>query len=238
MMRKSIALAVIAISAATAACGQVHASGTTSRNYQVGSFDQVEVAGPYDVQVRTGGNPGVSAQGSQRLIDHTRVEVQGNKLLIRPQENHNWFSFGSHGKATFIVTVPKLRGATIAGSGDIKVDRVQGPEFEGTIGGSGDLTLSAVDVQSLKLNIGGSGDIKAGAGKAQTADYNIGGAGNVDAAAVAAQDLKVSIAGSGGVRARASGTADVSIVGAGDVDIGGGAKCSIHKMGSGDVRCS
>jgi len=237
-MRKSIAAAVIAISAATAACGQVHASGTTSRNYQVGTFDQIEVAGPYDVQVRTGGNAGVSAQGSQRLLDRTTVEVQGDKLLIRPQERHNWFSFGSHGKATFIVTVPQLRAATIAGSGDIKVDRVQGPEFDGTVAGSGDLSLAAVDVQSLKLNIGGSGDVKAGSGKAQSADYNIGGAGDVDAAGVAAQDLKVSIAGSGGVRAHASGTAAVSIVGAGDVEVAGGAKCTVQKMGSGDVRCS
>jgi hypothetical protein len=32
-------------------------------------------------------------------------------------------------------------------------------------------------------------------------------------------------------------TADVSIMGSGDVTVSGPAKCSVNKMGSGDVRC-
>src|SRR5436190_7833344 len=121
-MRKSIAAAVIAASAATSACGQIqhgHGGATVSRNYQVGKFQQIEVAGPYDVEVRTGANPGVSARGSEKLLDRTVVEVNGDKLLIHPEQGHSWFSFGWHsrGKAHLTVTVPQLSGATIAGSG-------------------------------------------------------------------------------------------------------------------------
>jgi hypothetical protein len=239
-MRKLIAAAVVAASAS--ACGQGHARDAgpdTSRNYQVGNFQQIEVAGPYDVEVRTGGNVGVSARGSEMLLDHTLVEVRGDKLVIRPQQNKGWFGgFHTSGKAHFTVTVPELRGAEIAGSGNINVDHVHGPSFEGAIAGSGNLNIAAMDVQSLKFDIGGSGGAKAGAGKAQTADYSIAGSGDVDAGAVTSQDLKISIAGSGGVRANATGTADVSMMGSGDVQIGGGAKCKVSKMGSGDVRCS
>jgi hypothetical protein len=39
------------------------------------------------------------------------------------------------------------------------------------------------------------------------------------------------------VRAHASETADVDIMGSGDVELAGSAKCSISKMGSGNVRC-
>ncbi|MFL6728293.1 MAG: GIN domain-containing protein, partial [Sphingomicrobium sp.] len=127
-MRKSVAAAIIAASAATSACGHSQGTGATvSRNYQVGSFQAIEVAGPYQVDVRTGGNPGVSAEGSEKLLERTVVEVRGDKLVIRPEE-HGWFNFGwsSHGKAHFTVTVPQLSGATIAGSGDINVDKVQG----------------------------------------------------------------------------------------------------------------
>lgn len=242
-MRKSIAAAIAAASAATSACGQVHEEGAgpnVSRNYQVSNFQEVEVAGPYDVTVRTGGNPGVSAQGSQKLLDRTVVEVEGDKLVIHPQEHHNFFnwSFGSHGKASFTVTVPQLAGATIAGSGDIRVDHVRGDRFEGTIAGSGGLNVGSVDVQALKLSISGSGSAKAAAGKAQSAEYSIGGSGDIDAGAVQLQQAKVSIAGSGSVKANATGTADVSIMGAGDVDVSGGAKCSVSKAGSGSVRCS
>ena len=106
-MRKSIAAAVIAASAATSACGHDRNEGagpTVSRNYQVGNFHELEVAGPYDVQVRTGGNPGVSASGGERLLERTVVEVRGDKLVIRPEEQHGWFHFGwgSRGKATAV----------------------------------------------------------------------------------------------------------------------------------------
>jgi hypothetical protein len=238
-MHKLIAVAMVAASAS--ACTQGHAENggpSTSRNYQVGNFQQIEVAGPYDVEVRTGANPSVSGSGPEKLLEHTVVEVRGDKLLIRPQQSNHWFGFSTHGSAHFTVTVPQLRGAAIAGSGGIKVDRIQGPSFEGGVAGSGNLNIAAMDVQSLKLDIGGSGGVKAGAGKAQNAEYSIGGSGDIDAGAIASQNLKVSIAGSGGVRAQSSGTADVSIMGSGDVEIAGGAKCNVSKMGSGSVRCS
>jgi hypothetical protein len=241
-MRKSL-VAAIAASAALSGC-QAHrdedGGANVSRTYHVGNFHQIEVAGPYDVNVRTGSNPGVSGTGPEKLLGRTIVEVRGDKLLIRPEEHRGWFNFGwsRHGKASFTVTVPQLSGAEIAGSGDIHVDRVQGERFEGGVAGSGSIALGNVEVQALKLSIAGSGGIKAGAGKAQSAEYEIAGSGDVDAGAVQAQQAKVSIAGSGGVHARASGTADISIMGSGDVDLTGGAKCTVSKAGSGNVHCS
>jgi hypothetical protein len=242
-MRKSVAAVIIAGSAATSACGHSREEGAgpiVSRDYQVGNFQAIEVAGPYDVDVRTGGNPGVSAQGSQKLLERTTVEVRGDKLVIRPEREHGFFHFSwsRRGKAHFTVTVPQLSGATIAGSGDIRVDKVQGNRFEGTVAGSGGINVGNMDVQLLKLAIAGSGGVKAGTGKAQSAEYEIAGSGDVDASAIQAQQAKVSIAGSGNVRAHASGTADVSIMGSGDVEVSGGAKCNISKAGSGNVRCS
>lgn len=241
-MRTSVAAAIIAASAATSACGhQREESGgpTVSRSYQVGNFQEIEVAGPYDVEVRTGGNPSVAGKGSEKLLERTVVEVKGDKLVIHPQKRDGFFNFGwsTRGKASFTVTVPRLSGATIAGSGDIRVDKVQGNSFEGVVAGSGGLNVGALDVQQLKLAIAGSGGVKA-AGKAQAAKYDIAGSGDVDAGAVQTQDLKVSIAGSGGIKAHSSGNADVSIMGSGDVEVTGGAKCNVSKAGSGDVRCS
>jgi hypothetical protein len=239
-MRKLIAAALAAASAS--ACGSNHVEGggpTVSRNYQIGDFQEIEVAGPYNVEVRTGGNPGVSASGSEKLLEHTTVEVRGDKLVIRPERSSNWFGgWSGNGKASFTVTVPRLSAAKIAGSGDIAVDKVRGSSFEGAVAGSGNLKVGAMDVQTVKLAIGGSGGVKAGSGKAQSAEYSIGGSGDLDASGIAAQELKVSIAGSGGVRANASGTADVNIMGSGDVEVAGGAKCNVSKMGSGSVRCS
>ena len=239
-MRKSVA-AVVAATALTGCQVRAQENGgpTVSRNYQIGNFQQIEVAGPYDVEVRTGANASVSARGSEKLLERTMVEVKGDKLVIHPEKNRGFMNFGwSHrGKAKFTVTVPQLSGATIAGSGDIRVDKVQGDRFEGVVAGSGGINVAALDVQQLKLAIAGSGGVK-GAGKAQSAKYDIAGSGDIEAGAVQTRDLKVSIAGSGGVKAHSSGTADVSIMGSGDVEVTGGAKCKVSKAGSGDVRCS
>jgi hypothetical protein len=215
------------------------AGPTVSRNYQVADFQQIKVGGPYEVTVRTGGNPGVTARGSENLLDRTDVEVKDGMLLIRGKPNRG-FSWGwsSHGKADFTVTVPQLTAATIGGSGNIHVDHVRGDRFKGSVAGSGGLNVDTVEVSSLEMSVAGSGSAKAAAGKAKTASYDIGGSGDIDAGAVQAEQAKVSIAGSGSVKAHATGTADVSIMGSGDVDVSGGAKCSISKAGSGDVRCS
>jgi Putative auto-transporter adhesin, head GIN domain len=240
-MRKSIVAALIAASAITAACSHErdHDAGpVVSRAYQVGNFTALEAAGPFNVTVRTGTNPGVQATGNQKLIDKLVVEVDGDKLVIRPEEHHGWFHWGgTHGKADIAVTVPQLRAATLAGAGGIDIDKVSGGSFEGQIAGSGDLTMRSIDVGALKVGIAGSGSVR-GQGKAQTADYDIAGSGDVDAERILVQDLTVSIAGSGNVRANATRAAKVDIMGAGDVEVKGGAKCSVSKMGGGDVRCS
>lgn len=238
-MRKSTA-AVLLAALATAGCNRVHAEDSgpaVSRTYKVGNFQQIEVHGSYDVDVRTGANAGVSARGSEKLLENTVVEVEDGKLVIRPERNSSWWH-GSSGHATFTVTVPQLNSAGLAGSGDMKIDRVHGGDFEGQIGGSGNLELGSVDVGNLKLSVAGSGDAKAGGGKAQSVEFNIAGSGNIDTGAVQAQDAKVSLAGSGDAKAHASRAAEISILGSGDVEISGGAKCSVSKMGSGDATCS
>lgn len=207
-----------------------------SRNYQVGAFDKLAVAGPYEVNVVSGGAPGVSAKGGANLLDETEVVVRDGTLEIRPKKrggiHFNWRS----GKAIFTVNAAALHGAAIAGSGGVNVDKVTG-DFEGEVAGSGDLKLASMTGGKIKLSIAGSGGIDA-AGKADSVDLSIAGSGDIRAGGLAAKTADVSIAGSGNVAAHASDSADVSIMGSGDVEISGGAKCNVSKAGSGDVRCS
>jgi hypothetical protein len=211
------------------------AGPTTTRTYQVGAFDKIEVAGPYEVKVVTGGQPSVSASGGANLLDETEVVVDGDTLEIKPRKQRGIRWHWSGGKAQFTVNVAALRGAAIAGSGGISVDKVAG-DFEGDVAGSGDLNLASVNGGKIKLAIAGSGGVKA-AGKADSVDISIAGSGDVDAKGLASRTAEVSIAGSGNVTANASETADVSIMGSGDVDLTGGAKCKVSKAGSGNVRC-
>ncbi|MEO7278116.1 MAG: head GIN domain-containing protein [Sphingomicrobium sp.] len=243
-MRKSIvAAAIIAASASAAGChsqGRENPGPTVSRTWQVGNFHQIEVAGPYDVEVRTGSAAGVAATGGEKILGQALVEVKGDTLTIGPKERHGMFHFGwsNRGHAKFVVTVPELTRADLAGSGNVVIDKVAGTAFEGGLAGSGDLSVGSLKVQSAKFSIAGSGNVKAGGGTATTVHYDIAGSGDIDAAGLQAQDVKVGIMGSGNVKAQAKGSAAIDIMGSGDATVTGGAKCQVSKMGSGEAHCS
>jgi len=238
-MRNGIVIAAAALVAA-GGCSQGHAESGPSvqRQYQVGGFDRIAVAGPYDVKIVTGRSPAVSARGPQALIDRLVVEVRNGELMIHPRKERSFNWSSNQGSAVVEVSAQMIRGLALAGAGDVAIDRVAGDRFESSIAGAGDLTIGSVAVQSLDVTIGGAGDVTAKSGQARTASYSIAGSGEIDAAGVKATAAKISIAGSGNIRGHVSGAADVSIVGSGDVALSGGAKCSVSKMGSGDVRCS
>ncbi len=241
-MRRAIALGITAAALAASGCSEARSENgggpTVERNFQVGSFDKIELAGAYDATVRTGSAPSVHARGNEKAIENLEVVVENNTLVIR-HKRRSGFSWGSKGgKVALTVTVPNLRGAELAGSGDIKVDRVAGDSFDGAIAGSGNLKVDRIEVGSLKLSIAGSGNAEVGSGRAKNAEYNIAGSGGINARGMTAETAAVSIAGSGDIEAHASSTASVSIMGSGDVELTGGAKCSVSKAGSGNARCS
>ena len=239
-MRRAIALGITAAAIAASGCSEARSENggpVVDRDYQVGSFDRIELAGAYDATVRTGAAPSVHARGNQKAIDNLEVTVENNVLVIKHRKRAG-LGWSSKGKVALTVTVPSLRGAELAGSGDIKVDRVAGDSFDGGIAGSGNLKVDRVEVGSLKLSIAGSGNAEVGNGRAKNAEYNIAGSGGIDAKGVTAETAAVSIAGSGDIEANASNTASVSIMGSGDVELTGGAKCSVSKAGSGNARCS
>ena len=241
-MRKAIAAGIVAAAVSTTGCARdrVQEPGpVTERNYPVGAFDKIELAGAYEATVRTGSGPTVHAKGGENILEHLIVEVEGNTLKIHPKKRKG-FSWGwgnTKSKIELTITVPSLRGAELAGSGGIRIDKVSGDSFEGGVAGSGAISVDQVDVGSLKLEIAGSGDAKA-AGKAKSVAYEIAGSGEIDGKGVVAEDADVSIAGSGGVSVHATKTANVDIAGSGDVNVTGGAKCTTSKAGSGDVHCS
>ena len=239
-MRNVIAIGLVAATASACSAGRGESGGqTVDRTFPVGAFEQIDVAGPYDVAVRTGANPSVAARGPEKMMERTIVEVQGGKLVIRPREKRGFnFGWSNDDAIQVTVTVPRLRSATIAGSGGIRVDRVQGDNFDGQIEGSGEIDLGAVEVQDLTLGISGSGEARARQGRARNVNYTIAGSGGIDARQVTSETAEVSIAGSGNIAAHAAKTASVDIAGSGDVEVTGGAQCKVNKAGSGDVRCS
>lgn len=238
-------LAVILMSTLALAACNIDASaqeGTgemTQRSYQLSGFDAVGSAGSQDVIVTVGGQHSVRAEGDSRVLERLDIRVEDGTLKIGAKKGTNWSELlkGDRPKTRIFVTMPAIRSAAVAGSGDMRIDKVQGERFEASIAGSGDIDVAQMQVGEAKFSIAGSGDIKA-AGTAQRSSASVAGSGDIDIGGLQARTASVSIAGSGDVSVHASETAEISIVGSGDVEVAGSARCNVSKRGSGEVRCA
>ena len=202
------------------------------RHYAVADFDRVSLGAAGDVEVRTGQAYGLTVAGDPADLDRLKVSVDDRTLGL----GHKSGSWSHTGKIRWTVTMPRIVGADIGGSGAIRIDRADGDGFSGNIGGSGDLGVAAMKVGKADFNIGGSGTI-AVAGTANEMKLAIGGSGKLLAKPLTAQNASITIAGAGTIEATVKSHADVTIMGSGDVTVAGGAKCSVTKMGGGTVNC-
>lgn len=255
MMAAGVAAAILAGCTAKSE-GDSDSGPATSRTIEVGEFRKLEIAGAYDVDVRTGAAPSVQVEGSQRAVEQLVVEVKGDVLTIHPKKGTN-FNWTNKSNARIAITVPRLDAARVAGSGKLSIDRIASPSFDssiagsaevfigqvrgesfkGSIAGSAELEVGGLDVQTVDLSIVGSGDADI-AGKTERALYTIAGSGRLDASKLDSRDIKLSIAGSGDLSARATGTVSGNILGSGSAKISGGAKCDVRRAGSGSIDCS
>jgi len=210
----------------------------TQRAFPVGAFDSVSLGGSHTVIVKVGPAASVRAEGPAAVLDRLEIAVKDGDLHIGTKRRDGiHFGFRKHTPVTITITTPSLAAAAIGGSGDIRIDRVEGEKFSGSIGGSGDMEIAALKVSEADFSIAGSGGIRA-AGSAGKASVSIAGSGDVDISGLESKVATVSVVGSGDVQAKAMESADVSIMGSGDVAMTGTAKCNVSKMGSGDVRCA
>ncbi len=211
---------------------------TVHRDFPVaGAFQRVSLAGSTDVVVSVGGAASVRAEGDKAAVDRLDIKVENGELTIGSKRHEGWnWNFGGHRHIVVYVTVPSLAGVSIAGSGDMKIDKVTASDFDAAITGSGDLAIDNLQGAQARFNITGSGDFT-GAGKVQQASITVAGSGDFKAGGLEIGNATVSVIGSGDVTAKATQSADVTVAGSGDVTLSGPAKCDIHKMGSGDVHC-
>jgi len=210
----------------------------TQRPYRVGPFHSVNAAGPHRIVVTVGGPPSVRAEGPASELDKMEVVVEEGSLAIRPRRefrmNYRW---DNHRPGTFYVSAPRLNAAAIAGSGDMKIDRVEGERFSGTLAGSGNLAVAFLRARDVRLSIAGSGNFSV-KGEADRAALSVAGSGNLRLAGLATRTASVSVVGSGDIDLNASDKVSVSIMGSGDVSVTGTARCTVISNGSGNALCA
>lgn len=178
-----------------------------------GSFTEIRVEGSMNVLVKQGDTVKVVAKDYANILPYLDIRVVGNALVIDYEDNA-WIN-NSAGEVT--VTLPKLTGVELTGSGDI-----------GTIGN--------FNFTDLSLNITGSGNFSF-AGTCKTLNTRISGSGDIRAYDLPTEAITARISGSGNMQLNATRTLDATISGSGDI-IYKGNPATVTKSisGSGSVR--
>lgn len=210
------------------------ATGPSEMTYQLEGFERIATIGSQDLEITFGDRFSVEADGN---VSRLHVAVEDGELVIRPREGRGW-TWGDFDSTTISVTMPRLTGVSLTGSGDISVDGVKGDRFSGVIEGGfgGSLTVSGLEVEEAEFVLNGLGEIEA-AGTARATRTTINGVGQVQAVGLRSQTAVVSVNGPGEVELTVDKEADVSVRGPGEVDIDGTARCTISTSGPGSVSC-
>ncbi len=208
-----------------------------SRNFAGTGFTEVVAATPDRIVIRRGDAFAISARGRTALLDRLAISADGSTLRISRESGLSYRDQDRLGTAVITITLPRLTGVTLAGSGEVTAEQLVGDDAELTLAGSGDMIIGNAVVTALDVTLAGSGDITM-TGRAERAEVMVAGSGSISGASFGTRTAEVSVAGSGNVALSVSGSADVSVMGSGDVAITGGATCTTSRRGSGDVTCS
>lgn len=195
-------------------------------------FTRLQAEGPFTVTVRPGTAQRVQVRADDNLQPLVDTHVEGDTLVIAPPRDT---ALNSRQKIEVLIDTPSLAAASLRGSGQLSLERLEGGPFTLALSGSGHIRLSEARLTRLSVQLAGSGDV-ALQGQADDARYELAGSGDIHATPLRARQLNVSVAGSGDAEVRALDTLTVSIAGSGHVRYAGSPRVHQQVAGSGSVR--
>ncbi|KAB7530009.1 DUF2807 domain-containing protein [Flagellimonas olearia] len=201
----------------------------------VGDYDEVALAGWFDVDLVSGKEGELTLEGESNLLEHIKTEVKNGTLLIKVEKGVN-LKPSSWGKGIRItVPVESISSVSLSGSGDIVgKTTLAANDFSTRISGSGDVSLT-VNAKSVNAALSGSGDINL-SGKTTDLDIQVSGSGDVKAYELEADFVTVAVSGSADVRVTANESIQARVSGSGDISYQGNPKKIDSKSsGSGDI---
>ena len=218
-MRLSSISAALAVAVLSGGCfiirhdgpAPIEGSGTrASQTRKLEAFSGIEFNGAGQLRAKVGGEPSITLQIDDNLLDVITTEVHDGRLVISSNRPYST-SLG----LTATVTAPELCYFCQRGAADVQIEGIRGEEFTAELLGSGHVRAS---------------------GEASRVTAEISGSGNIDLSGLAAKDATVEIKGSGDVRVGAAETLRASIYGSGNVRYRGDPRVTELILGSGTVR--
>jgi len=226
-------LSLVVVLTTVTGCFGIQGDGDRARETrELRAFSKIESHGPFAVDVAPGDGFSARISIDSNLIDHLETHVYDDTLEI---DTDAWIADllpGPH----VVVTLPRLRSASVSGSGDLTIHDFDSDEpLRLSASGSSDLTFDG-SAPKITATVTGSGDMHLSGGT-ELADLAVSGSGNLDARELIASEAEVSVSGSGSLRATIDGPVGADASGSGDIDLYGNVQREhFSESGSGDIR--
>lgn len=162
------------------------------------------------------------------------TEVKNGKLEIKTK---NWVS-NLHGNIVINITMPELKGLSVAGSGSIMANsEFKCQELDLAVTGSGTIKMENLAVKELDAVITGSGNIKLNGGPAaDDLTLTITGSGSYSAEGLKINEARINITGSGSAKVHVVRELNTNITGSGSVLYQGDPIINANSTGSGRTK--
>ena len=222
-----------------------------TQTLELRDFDEVELAGSFDVVVSYGDGYEVVVEGHQNIIDRLETRnINGNLQFKLRRGSYRDFHL------VVYITVPDINAVELSGSGEIYINAFDGlDKLDLEINGSGDIISDEyVNVDEINFNICGSGDIDfltnatdasidvsgSGnikiAGTSVTQEIDINGSGDIFGFDFITDETNIHISGSGNCEVYVNNILNITIAGSGDVFYKGQPQIDLNISGSGTVH--
>lgn len=207
---------------------------TTENRTTQGDYDEISVAGFFNVTLVKGAEGNLTIEGESNLLQHVITEVDGDRLIIKVEKKQNLKP--SWGK-DIRITVPfeYISKISLSGSGEImSKDVIKARDFSVSVSGSGDINLE-VESQTTDSRVTGSGDLVL-TGNTKEHNASVTGSGDLEAGRFKADTVDAKVTGSGDIRISCEKAIRARVTGSGDIEyVGNPQKQDTKVSGSGDI---
>ena len=214
----SLALAIAMAAALALLPHAARAEEPEGRVYAPGPFERLEIAGSAQLRLVQGARDQVFIVGDAELQKSVSVELQHDKLLIRP--SGSW-KFWNGQRLQVDVSMRNLRQLVISGAADLRAaEPLRLQHLAIHISGDGQVRLDDLVAEQLSFGISGSGEglLK---GQVQELNLQVTGKGKLLADQLRAGQAGVAISGIGQARLWVTEELRVSVAGIGTVEYWG-----------------
>jgi hypothetical protein len=199
---------------------------------QVAPFHRIKVEGSMNVYLTQGAAKAAVIEAEDNIAPLVELVEEEGRLVVRLKRG---VSISTHKDLNVFLTTPEVNEASLAGSGDLKLDGkfTSRSDVKFSLSGSGNLK-GEINAPAVKASIAGSGDMNL-KGETKEMSLSIAGSGNFEGDELLSENVNVNIAGSGDADVYASVKLDAKIAGSGNVNYKGTPQISSSVAGSGSI---